>query len=553
MKKIPEAETSSAPIRMHPNKGIANLRRLVALTDISALAEKERLVAEFWASMGNNPIIEELSDGSTCNLTFVYQGGAEVESLGLCGAIIDPSMCEQGQLKRIDNTDIWYLTIEKPISSDARITYQYFKNGVPTTDPRNTFKIDGLYGPDGDQYIAELPHAKPQPYVHRESLTHTMDHLWADHRLIEETINFNQSTILCDITPYMDGARIKGLSKEQREFRKATNQGETRKYWVHLPSDYDPNHQPPYKVLVHLDGDETIKCMKLPAIMEMTPLEPTISIYIDVGNRNIEYGCGRDAELFADFLATEFMPDRRKDFPSMSSKAEDTTIAGFSMGGHAATQIGTRHPEMFGNVIGQSSSFWMGAQNPVSGEFKSTNEGLLGKLQHQNFPDEGWCSAYPSEAAKNMCFYLTVGSLETAGFHLTPSGDGRSGGVSHDQANEHFAAFLNDKKVSCEFDRYSGDHCFAEWQGGLINGLMEINKLRMMTTAQELCRKNTEPGTLGKGSAASQMRHYKSNVSEIRGTSQPGYMAPTESSEAKKREIFNPTPLQTTPKPPWRP
>ena len=43
---------------MHPNKGIANLRRLVALneelTDISALVEKERLVTEFWASMGNN-------------------------------------------------------------------------------------------------------------------------------------------------------------------------------------------------------------------------------------------------------------------------------------------------------------------------------------------------------------------------------------------------------------------------------------------------------------------------------------------------------------------
>lgn len=32
-----------------------------------------------------------------------------------------------------------------------------------------------------------------------------------------------------------------------------------------------------------------------------------------------------------------------------------------------------------------------------------------------------------------------------------------------------------------------------------------------------------------------------------------GYRAPTESSKAKEREVFNPTPLQTTPKPPWKP
>lgn len=169
---------------------------------------------------------------------------------------------------------------------------------------------------------------------------------------------------------------------------------------------------------MHLDGKETIESMKLPVIMEKAmsakenPLEPTISIYVDVANRNIEYGCTNDAELFAKYLATELMPKLREKYPGMSPSPEDTTIAGFSMGGHAAAQVATQHPEVFGNVISQSGSFWMGAQHDGV-TFGSENEGLLKKLQGNGFP---------SDAAKNLCFYLNGGSLETAGFHLTPTG-----------------------------------------------------------------------------------------------------------------------------------
>ena len=80
---------------------------------------------------------------------------------------------------------------------------------------------------------------------------------------------------------------------------------------------------------------------------------------------------------------------------------EDTTIAGFSMGGNTATQIGTRPSERFGNVISQSGAFWMGGPDPVSGNFKPT-EGLLTKLEHQNYANN---PEYPNnEHAKNSAF-----------------------------------------------------------------------------------------------------------------------------------------------------
>lgn len=346
----------------------------------------------------------------------------------------------------------------------------------PTHDPLNSYKIEPLYESGGVQYIAELPHAKPQPYVNRESLSQTMKKIRDENRLIEKEIDFSQSKYLRDRDPYKADSRIEGLSEEQREFRKVTQQGETRKYWVHLPPGYDPNHEPPYKVLVHLDGAETIKSMQLPAIMEAAPVEvePTITIYVDQGNRGIEYGCGEDAELFADFLAKEFLPGLWDDFPGMSKKPEDTTIAGFSMGGNAATQIGTRHPEVFGNVISQSGALWMGGPDPVSGDFKPT-EGLLAKLKHQNYANNP-----NNEFAKKQCFYLNAGNMETGLTALTPDGQLSQSpdGVALVTANKNFVQFLESQGVVCKLEEYSGDHCFAEWQNLLVEGLIKTSQLQ---------------------------------------------------------------------------
>lgn len=58
---------------------------------------------------------------------------------------------------------------------------------------------------------------------------------------------------------------------------------------------------------------------------------------------------------------------------------------------------------------------------------------------------------------------------------------------------------------------------------------------------------NTEPAASPKLT-----ERYKDRIHEIR-RPEPGYMAPTESSQAKEREKLSPSPFQTTPKPPWKP
>jgi S-formylglutathione hydrolase FrmB len=59
--------------------------------------------------------------------------------------------------------------------------------------------------------------------------------------------------------------------------------------------------------------------------------------------------------LYEDFICGEVPTFCRKIFP-LSPKAEDTTVAGLSMGGFGAIHSGLAHPEIFGNIIALSSA-----------------------------------------------------------------------------------------------------------------------------------------------------------------------------------------------------
>jgi len=60
---------------------------------------------------------------------------------------------------------------------------------------------------------------------------------------------------------------------------------------------------------------------------------------------------------FADFLAKELVPWSREKYHT-THEAAKTVVAGSSFGGLAAVFAGLRHPEVFGNVVSLSGSFW---------------------------------------------------------------------------------------------------------------------------------------------------------------------------------------------------
>ncbi|QVK17547.1 acetylesterase [Mycoplasmatota bacterium] len=73
------------------------------------------------------------------------------------------------------------------------------------------------------------------------------------------------------------------------------------------------------------------------------------SFYVDQENSTNNYG---------DFIGRELVEETRKLFP-LSTKREDTFIAGLSMGGYGAIRNGLKYQETFGSIAGLSSAIIM--------------------------------------------------------------------------------------------------------------------------------------------------------------------------------------------------
>jgi enterochelin esterase-like enzyme len=129
------------------------------------------------------------------------------------------------------------------------------------------------------------------------------------------------------------------------------------KLWIYTPSGFSKLGAR-YPLLVLFDGD---RVKWVPAILDnliaQKRIPPMVAARIDnpsTAARNLELPC---YPPFADFLATELVPWVRENYHG-AAEAARTIAAGSSYGGLAAVFAGLRHPEVFGNVVSLSGSFW---------------------------------------------------------------------------------------------------------------------------------------------------------------------------------------------------
>ncbi len=139
---------------------------------------------------------------------------------------------------------------------------------------------------------------------------------------------------------------------------------EDRTVGVYLPATFDPAGEP-YPYVVALDGQsygtrpESI--VPLPVILDnliaLGKVPPVLAVLVD----NLPGGT-RDRDLpmsapFGDFLAGELAPWVRREQHGTADPAK-VTLTGSSLGGLCAAYVAFHHPEVFGNVLSQSGSFW---------------------------------------------------------------------------------------------------------------------------------------------------------------------------------------------------
>jgi len=147
--------------------------------------------------------------------------------------------------------------------------------------------------------------------------------------------------------------------------------GTSRKFWAHVPAQYDPTE--PAALMVFQDGDwyldpegEVRGGIVLDNLIHRGDMPVTIGLFVDPGviadvddprdrkNRNVEY----DAfdTRYVDFLLDEILPQVAERY-SITEDPDRWGICGGSSGGNCAFTAAWLRPDKFHRVIGCLSSF----------------------------------------------------------------------------------------------------------------------------------------------------------------------------------------------------
>lgn len=247
----------------------------------------------------------------------------DFKKLEIAGDFTDWKPKKLNAKKKGDKTQIDCLTFAKK----ARVEYKLIVDGKWMTDPLNPNKVDNGVG--GENSYFEMPDYKPTNW---------------DSDKIQPVIK-----------------DIAALDIESKKFGKRTVK-------IYLPSEYYKRGvAPKMPVLYVQDGSEYISRAKAINVLEnliaAKKVEPFMIVFVDPKDRMKEYFANDD---WADFMALEVVPAvEKKYFSAIKTGRENRALLGASLGGITSVHAALKHPEIFGRVGGQSSSFWVDSERVV--------------------------------------------------------------------------------------------------------------------------------------------------------------------------------------------
>lgn len=413
-----------APITdKHVSPTIESLRKQLARGDKNTDA--------FWKERARSatPLVEPVEGKSERTLvTFLWRGTPATRNVAVLGSFgIKP--IADSMMARLEGSDVWYLTLNLP--SGSRFAYWLSPNDPLTTDgPRARQRAASLQGdplnanrwqcaPEASRYecqsMVELPGAPPQPWIVRNS---------------------------ANPAGTVDKHRIKSaLLKNERNLS------------VYTPPGYRAGGAPS-ALLVVFDEGAYLNAVPTPVILDNLiaagKIPPTIAVLIANPSQ-----ATRNSELppnpaFADFLARELVPWVRARY-TVTTDPQQTVVGGSSYGGIAATYAGLRYPDIFGNVLCQSGSFWWSPDHTPAGD--ATKE-------------TGWLAKeYIKSPKLPLRFWMDAGVFEvdtggTGGAILEPS--------------RHMRDVLLAKGYEVHYRQFASGHDYLNWRGTLADGLLAL-------------------------------------------------------------------------------
>lgn len=387
--------------------------RLAALA--AKVAAKQRGAEDaFWKQVADEgtPLIEDTHDAKGRLLvTFLYRARPDTRVVAMYGAP-DGAAVGYAQLKRLPGTGV--LAHSALVDPAARFSYLFAPGddfGPPGAEA-DFEKRGRLFRPDGlnkhpydTSSLVELPKAPAQPWLvpHRETPTGSL-------------VRFQ--------------AKSKALGNE-------------RQVLVYAPPDFQPKG-PKYPLVVMFDGPTAVMNLSIPIVLDeliaAKKIPPVVVLLVDNADRGKELP-GNPA--FADFVALDLVPWVRRSY-NASDDPRLTVVAGISYGGIASAYAAERHPEVYGNVLSQSGSYWWG-------------------------PDDADGAAHAHDYATKprlpLRFWMEVGVFESGspkpGYHQLI-------------ANRHMRDVLLAHGYDVSYREFQGAHEYINWRGTIADGLIAL-------------------------------------------------------------------------------
>ena len=417
------------------NSEAARIRKLLAIQEsVGAIAEisasprlgslekelkagNRAALENFWQEVaGKGAPLVESSEGDARNVlvTFLWRSKDEARIV---------VMTEFGHnvrsriLTRLLDTDIWYKTYR--MRNDARFLYQFSVN-----DPNFPFE-----GSAETKYPTNSQPDLLNP--HRWGAMHSLVELPAAPPL-------TWSTREPDVP--------KGVVGQIKPDFKSAILNNERRIFIYKPPGFTSDGEPYSLVVV---GTTYISTIPLPVVLDNLQakglISPTVVVFVDYpqGSKDRELSCD---PKYGDFLAKELVPSVRERLHATSDPSR-TIIGGASISGLSAACVAFQHPEVFGNVLSQSGSFW----------WSPTGEG----------EDQWLIRQFAAGPRLPLRFYLSIGLLES-GYAF------RDGLISMLHANRHLRDVLQAKGYPVQYQEVNGGHDPYNWQATLPDGLIAL-------------------------------------------------------------------------------
>jgi enterochelin esterase family protein len=377
----------------------------------------------FWKEMqGKVPLVEPIAgDSRHRRVTFLWRGSDKTVRVSLFGGL--PSANLAKPLKRLGETDVWYLT--ETHSTQARFQYVFQINGPemlpmqwgalmkeiqqnpPRPDPLNMQVYAGW------SYL-ELPDAPTQPWIRKQAGT-------------------------------------PGGHRTQEKFKSQTLNAEYP-LSIYTPPGYEKDGRRCW-LLIAFDGGFPMMDVILDNLLAAGKIPPLVVIGVQnlsAQTRMRDLGCSDD---FATFLANELVPWARKTY-RVHDDSIHTIVGGTSLGGKMAAYCGLKHSRVFGKVLAQSGSF--------------------GNAAGQESPTAVWNGEAPgmlvSQFLQSPClpleFYIEVGRYETA-LPFSPLLETR-----------RLRDVLEAKGYPVTYSEFVGGHNEVCWRGSFADAMMALTAER---------------------------------------------------------------------------